>query len=75
MADAVLTFNAGSSSIKFSLFELSSPDRLSLAFKGEVEGIDSAPHFFVHDATGNVLTERRWTGSQPDFQALLETVI
>ncbi len=48
---------------------------MSLAFKGEVEGIDSAPHFFVHDATGNVLTERRWTGSQPDFQALLETVI
>jgi acetate kinase len=75
VADAVLTFNAGSSSIKFSLFELSGQDRLSLAFKGEVEGIDSAPHFFAHDAKGNILAERHWPDPQPDFQALLETVI
>ena len=75
MADAVLTFNAGSSSIKFSLFELPEPDRLTLAFKGEVEGINSAPHFFVHAATGDVLAERRWAGSQPDFRSLLEMVI
>ena len=76
MADAVLTFNAGSSSIKFSLFELPELQiELTLAFKGEVEGIDSAPHFFVHGANGNVLAERRWAGSQPDFQSLLEMVI
>ncbi len=75
MADAVLILNSGSSSIKFSLFEVKDLDRLSLAAKGEIEGIGSAPHFFARGAEGAVLAERRWPNASQDFQSLLETVI
>ncbi len=75
MADAVLTLNSGSSSIKFSLFEVSGLDRLTFAAKGEIEGIGSAPHFFARNAEGVALAERRWPDPNQDFQSLLETVI
>jgi acetate kinase len=75
VADAVLTLNSGSSSIKFSLFELSKCDRLKLVAKGEIEGIGSAPHFFARDAAAAILAERRWPDPEQDFQSLLETVI
>ncbi len=75
MADAVLTLNSGSSSIKFSLFELGNGDWLKLAAKGEIEGIGSAPHFFASSAQGAVLAERRWPDPEQNFQSLLETVI
>jgi acetate kinase len=59
MADAVLTLNAGSSSIKFSLFEVGatisrSPRRASM---GEVEGIGTALHFIVRDLAGVIPPE------------------
>jgi acetate kinase len=43
VADAVLTFNAGSSSLKFALFKGDEPDRLTLVSHGEVEAIGSVP--------------------------------
>ncbi|MDE3209194.1 MAG: acetate/propionate family kinase [Pseudomonadota bacterium] len=60
MPRAVLAINAGSSSIKFALFEArhGNPDhRLS---HGQIEGIGSAPHFVARDGDGAVLTEYRW---------------
>ena len=56
MADAVLTINAGSSSIKFALFD----SALTRIADGAVSGIGVAPHFQAHDAAGRILTERRW---------------
>ena len=61
MADAVLTINAGSSSLKFSVYRVGERDQLELAAKGEVEGIGTAPHFVAEDAEGAVLVDRRWT--------------
>jgi acetate kinase len=75
MTDAVLTLNAGSSSIKFALFEVGSGHLLALASRGEIETIESAPHFIARDARGKVLTERHWSQDQTDFQSLVETVI
>ena len=75
MTDAILTLNAGSSSIKFSLFEVADPDGLTLVSRGEVEGVEAAPHFVAQDPAGKVLAERRWPNATPDFQALLEAVI
>jgi len=43
MADAVLTINAGSSSLKFSVYGLGKHDRPSLAAKGQVDGIGTSP--------------------------------
>jgi acetate kinase len=74
MARAVLTLNAGSSSIKFSLFEIGRPSS-KLMSRGAVEGIGSAPHFIVYDAAGAVLTEQRWADPGQSFQSLLETIL
>jgi acetate kinase len=60
MADAVLTINAGSSSLKFSVYGLGEHERPSLAAKGQVEGIGTAPRLVAEDAEGQVLVERRW---------------
>jgi acetate kinase len=75
VADAVLALNSGSSSIKFSLFEVNDLNRLTLSAKGQIEGISSAPHFLARSAEGAVLAERRWPNANQDFQSLLETVI
>lgn len=75
MTDAILTLNAGSSSIKFSLFGLKASSSLRLVSKGKIEEIGAAPHFVAFDPEGAVLAERRWPDRCPDFQSLLETVI
>ena len=74
-AAAVLTLNAGSSSIKFSLFDVDKSDHLSLGSRGEVEGLGTAPHFVARDPAGAVLADRRWPDPREDFQSLLESVI
>ncbi|HEX6111726.1 MAG TPA: acetate/propionate family kinase [Geminicoccaceae bacterium] len=60
MADAVLTINAGSSSLKFSVFRIGEDDGPSLSAKGQVEGIGTSPRLVAEDAAGRVLIERRW---------------
>jgi len=57
MADAVLTINAGSSSIKFALFEIA--DGLTRTAEGLAEGIGTAPHLRI-SANGALALERRW---------------
>lgn len=74
MPDAVLTLNAGSSSIKFSLFEIGPAGALAPASHGEIEGIGGAPHFIVRDPAGATLADRTWAQAPP-FATLLETVI
>jgi acetate kinase len=75
MPDAVLTLNAGSSSIKVSLFEIGDAEALRLACRGEVEGIGTAPHFVARDRGGSVLAERRWPSPDPPYADLLGTVL
>jgi acetate kinase len=60
MADAVLTINAGSSSLKFSLYRGGDDRQPSLAIKGEIEGIGTEPHMTAEDAKGQELADRRW---------------
>jgi acetate kinase len=58
MPDVVLTLNAGSSSIKFALFE---PPLKRIAH-GEIEQIGSAPHFTAFDRAGKMLAEKGLAG-------------
>jgi acetate kinase len=60
MPGAILALNAGSSSIKFSLFEIGSADALTSIAKGEIDGIGASPHFVGKDAEGKVIGEQRW---------------
>ena len=57
MPAAILVLNAGSSSIKFSVYALGEDDQLSLDSKGQIEGIGTRPHFVAKDADGSALRE------------------
>ena len=59
MTDAILVLNAGSSSIKFSLFAEAGIEP-ALVARGQIEGIDTSPHFIAQDATGQTASEQRW---------------
>ena len=66
MGDAIAVFNAGSSSLKFSLFALDD-DAIALILRGEVEGVTTRARFVAHDASGAVLGTHAWSErEQPD---------
>jgi acetate kinase len=75
MSDAILTLNAGSSSIKFALFALDEPNGLRLASRGAIAGIGTAPSFTAHAPSGEIVAERRWQEPAPEFGSLLSAVI
>ena len=64
MSDAILVVNAGSSSIKFSLF-LEQGETLDLLLGGQIEGLYTTPRFKARDAAGAVVGERQWTADEP----------
>jgi acetate kinase len=57
MPDALLVLNAGSSSLKFSVFLAGDPPRPLL--RGQVEGVLTAPRFLARDGTA-VVGEKTW---------------
>lgn len=59
MQNAILVLNAGSSSLKFSLFA-DHPGGPELRLRGQIEGLYGTPHFIARDTTGTILDERRW---------------
>ncbi|WP_199902501.1 acetate/propionate family kinase [Azospirillum sp. B4] len=64
ISNAIIVINAGSSSIKFSLFA-DETRALELFLKGQIEGLhtDNA-HFIARHPAGDVVGERRWTGME-----------
>jgi acetate kinase len=63
--DRILVLNAGSSSIKFSLF--AAGDEPALEVRGEVERLagEGAPRFVARRPDGSVAAERRWPERTP----------
>ncbi len=57
--DAIVVVNAGSSSLKFSLFAAAASD-LALVARGQAEGLYTTPRFVAKDADGRQLSERTW---------------
>ncbi|WP_242336292.1 MULTISPECIES: phosphoketolase [Anaeromyxobacter] len=64
MPDRILVLNAGSSSIKFSLFR-GRDGALAADVRGQVDGLspEGAPRFVARGPGGAVLAERRWPAS------------
>ncbi len=60
MSDAIVVVNAGSSSLKFSVYGVEAGDRLALSAKGQIEGIGTSPRFTAEDAAGTSLVEQGW---------------
>jgi acetate kinase len=71
MTDAILVLNAGSSSIKFSLFALGAAD-LDLVAGGQVASLFTTPVFTARDAAGQPAGEMIWpTGAQVGHEGAL----
>jgi acetate kinase len=53
----ILIINAGSSSIKFALYQVAGGTRLDAGPHGQIEGIGTSPHVSIHDTSGAVLVD------------------
>jgi len=71
MKSAICVLNAGSSSIKFSLFE-EGDDDLDLYLRGQIESIGVAPRFAARDRDDNPLHEQRWDSGDIDHAGALD---
>ena len=60
MNPALIILNAGSSSLKFQLFEQLENEGPRLIWRGFFDGIGGSTHFVVRDASGTGLDERFW---------------
>jgi acetate kinase len=58
MADAILVLNAGSSSLKFSVFLQGEPPEPLL--RGQLEGLSTQPRFVARDQGGGAAGEKEW---------------
>ena len=59
MQDAIAVINAGSSSIKFSVFD-EQGRVLRRVLAGSIKGLGGSPRFLVKDGTGQVLETKEW---------------
>ena len=62
MTSAILVLNAGSSSLKFSLF--AEDGATEPVLRGIVEGIGTAPRFVAKDRAGATVGEKAWDGAK-----------
>ena len=70
MTGAILTLNAGSSSLKFALFDPATPAMALL--RGAVADLNAAPHLTAHDSEYNLLIDRHWQDrSEGSFTVIL----
>jgi acetate kinase len=63
MSSAIAVINAGSSSVKFSVFDDSGAD-LRLQARGQIEGLFTSPRFAARGADGAVIAEKAWSEGQ-----------
>jgi acetate kinase len=56
---AIVVINAGSSSVKFSVF-FRNTGTLDLRIRGQIEALASAPRFVARDASGTTVSEKSW---------------
>ncbi|UEM19781.1 acetate/propionate family kinase [Skermanella mucosa] len=73
MPDTILVANAGSSSIKFQVFDIvGETSGLDLNLKGQVEGIGTRPRLIARDAEGGRIADETFSvGDLPDARAAL----
>jgi acetate kinase len=76
MSDTILVVNAGSSSIKFQLFEVGAGDTLNRLIKGQIDGIGVKPRLVANGARGKALIDESWSDAAvPDAPAALQKVV
>ena len=75
-SSAILVLNAGSSSLKFALFEARAG--MAATVRGAIDDLDEGRHFIARDGAAKILDERRWRvnpgerSEQVDLSAVLD---
>jgi acetate kinase len=76
MSEAIVVFNAGSTSLKFGTYTVEATGSLSLRCVGQIDSIQGDPHFVVKDAAGKRLGTHEWNkGHAIDHRIALHFVI
>ena len=66
MIETILALNAGSTSLKFSLFAIArDTDSLSQLYRGGIEGIDGETRFIVYNAMGQRQEDKQLIAKVP----------
>lgn len=65
MDPAILVLNAGSSSLKFSMFRRTSTSSWDPEMRGQIEGLGTSPRLVVKDASGKLLAKEAVDGRSP----------
>jgi acetate kinase len=64
MEKVILVLNAGSSSLKFSVFALPGAGEMRAVAVGQIEGLGTAPRLKVKDGAGERIAEEQWDKSE-----------
>jgi acetate kinase len=73
VGNQIAVMNAGSSSIKFAIFE-DDPDQ-SLLFRGQVENIGTSPRLRVEGGNGETLVETEWGAKEVDHNSATKIIL
>src|SRR5215469_6378527 len=73
MSQRIAVLNAGSSSIKFALYDAESLH--AILFRGQVEKIGVSPRLRVSDAAGAVVEKREWPAEGFDHRAATTEIL
>lgn len=71
--ERIAVINAGSSSIKFALFEEDGEQRL--LFRGQIENIGVGPRLTVHDKAGERVSENEWGAKELDHGSATKVIL
>lgn len=71
MSGMILVLNAGSSSLKFGLFDVGGPGDVTVLIKGVLEGIGTNPRVVIKDAAGTVTGRRSFPSEEGDARERL----
>jgi acetate kinase len=76
MSEAIVVFNAGSTSLKFAAYTVDAARSLPLVCLGRVDSLQGDPHFVVKNAAGKPLDAHEWgDGHTIDHRTALHFVI
>ncbi|MBJ7309055.1 acetate/propionate family kinase [Rugamonas sp. CCM 8940] len=76
MKNAIVVFNAGSTSLKFGAYAVDAGEALPLLCVGRIDSMQGDPHFVVNNADGKPMDSHEWgEGHTVDHKAALHFVI
>jgi len=70
----MLVLNAGSSSLKFTVYQHVAAEGGDVVAHGQIEGIGTAPRFLARNGAGGTLTEESLDGAVKDARSALEVL-